>query len=208
MKQGDSLVVKAISPVTEKMLQQFSSSIMPYVNFYQNLNNSSLVFSNDLKLHKAKYDDYFPAINTLSAKFKDELNIDIRGLDTPVKDQVDQLFEFGSAKSLNFYKAMLQKNEVKKVNGFTLQTVQLARDFKSFYNDYYRLLLKNFDDNLSILEDAKKLQGSDATTITNLIARLNTLRKGTDKNDPGFEVKFKDNLELVLSKLSQIGLLD
>jgi hypothetical protein len=55
MKEGDVLTVKVSTPVSQKMLRQFTDSIMPYLNFYQNLNDISVQFQNDLKNHKVKY---------------------------------------------------------------------------------------------------------------------------------------------------------
>ncbi|MCG2612763.1 hypothetical protein LZZ85_00670 [Terrimonas sp. NA20] len=205
IKGGDSLAIKAVSPITQNMLKQFSSAIMPYIEFYQNLNNSSLLFSSDLNFHKAKYEDYYPSIKALASRYQNELGIDINGIIGSPKDVADKLFESNTAaKNAALYKVVLQKEEVKKLGDFTVQTAQLARDFKSFYNDYYRVLLKNFAENLTLLNDAKRLPGANSSTIDKLINQLALLRKGNDENDPGFEVKFKRNLEIILSKISQI----
>ncbi|WP_423735812.1 hypothetical protein [Chitinophaga caseinilytica] len=209
LKEGDTLPVKIDAPIRKEMLEQFSTSMMPYVNFYQQLNNQAQEFSGDLRFHKAKYDDYFPAINALVERFRSELSIDVHGNTRPVKDQADELFDMNNTnKNNNFYKVGLQRPEIRKVRDFTAQAVQLARDFKPFYNDYYRILLKNFDDNVTLLQDAKKLPGSDAGKIDNLVAQLRYLRKGDDKNDYGFEGKFKGGLEKVLSRIVQIGASD
>ncbi|MFC4231389.1 hypothetical protein ACFOW1_05775 [Parasediminibacterium paludis] len=205
LRRGDSLTVKVQTPVSQRMLKQFSDSIMPFLDFYQNLNNISLQFSNDLKNHKVSYIDYYPSIQSLKNRYYTELQIDISGNTSSYRVVLDNLFEQATQnRNAQFYTRINTKSDVQKLNDFSLQVLSLSKEFKQFYNEYYKILIKNFDDNLLMLNDAKKLSGSDTVQIDKVIEQLKVLRTGTDENQPGFELKFKKNLEKIVSRIIQI----
>ena len=200
MKQGDSLAVKVLNPVSQRMLKQFTDSIMPYIQFYQNLNDISLQFQNDLKNHKVRYSEYYTLISNLKNSYMNELNINISGSSTLIGEALDNLYEKTNLQKNNaFYSRVLTKKEIQRLNNFSSQAVSLAKDFKPFYDDYYKILIKHFDDNLDMLKSAKRLTGSDPDKIDELIKTLNNLRTGSDTNSPGFELKFKKNLEKIIA---------
>ncbi len=200
LKEGDSLAVRVQNPVSQKMLKQFTDSIMPYIIFYQELNDISVQFQNDLKNHKVKYSEYFPSISTVKNRYSNELNINISGSSNSISDTLDNLYgKATQIKNNSFYSRVLSKPALQKLNDFSSQSLSLAKDFKPFYDDYYKILIKHFDDNLLMLKSAKKLRGSDSEKIDELIKTLNTLRSGTDGNSPGFELKFKKNLEKIIA---------
>jgi hypothetical protein len=200
MKEGDVLTVKVSTPVSQKMLRQFTDSIMPYLNFYQNLNDISVQFQNDLKNHKVKYSEYFTLISNLKSRYLNELNINISGSSNLTSDALDNLYERSAqTKNNQFYSRVLSKKDIQKLNDFSSQAVSLAKDFKPFYDDYYKNLIKHFDDNLAMLKNAKKLSGSDSEKIDELTKTLIGLRTGRDADSPGFELKFKKNLEKIIA---------
>ncbi len=199
MKEGDSLAVKVLNPVSQTMLRQFTDSIMPYINFYQHLNDISLQFQNDLKNHKVKYADYYTLISNLKNGYQAELNINISGNSSSIGDALDELYQKSiRQKNATFYSTVLTNKKIQRLNDFSSQSISLAKDFKPFYDDYYRILIKHFDDNMIMLVKAKRLKGSDSEKIDELIDTLNKLRTGTDINSPGFELKFKKNLEKII----------
>lgn len=200
IKEGDSLAIKVMNPVSQTMLKQFTDSIMPYLHFYQKLNDISLQFDNDLKNHKVKYSEYYNLISNLKNSYANELNINISASSTSISDALDNLYEKSTSNRNNaFYTRVLTKREIQRLNDFSGQAVSLARDFRPFYDDYYRILIKHFDDNLAMLKNAKKLNGSNSDKIDELVKLLNVLRSGTDATSPGFETKFKKNLEKILA---------
>jgi hypothetical protein len=205
MKEGDNLAIKMFNPVSPQMLKNFADSIMPYIIFYQSLNDISIQFQNDLKNHKVKYSEYYPSISNLKSRYANELHINISGTSIAINDALDNLYE-RSAQTKNdaFYVKVISKPDIQKLNDFSSLAVSLAKDFKPFYDDYYRILIKHFDDNLAILKNAKKLSGSDSNKIDDLIKSLNNLRTGTDNNSPGFELKFKKNLEKIIGNAFDI----
>jgi hypothetical protein len=206
IKEGDSLAVKVINPISQRMLKQFADSIMPYINFYQQLNNISLQFENDLKDHRVKYNHYYPNISNLKSHYNDEVNINVSATPGPLDDALDVLYEKSvQIKNNSFYSRVINKQAVVKINKLSSQSVVLAQEFKPFYDDYYKILNKHFDDNVLMLEKAKQLKGSSSVEIDKLKEYLEGLKSSSDKTSPGFEVKFEKNLEKIISSISDIN---
>jgi hypothetical protein len=139
-------------------------------------------------------------ISNLKGRYLNELNINISGSSNLTSDALDNLYEKSAqTKNNQFYSRVLTKKDIQKLNDFSSQAVSLAKDFKPFYDDYYKNLIKHFDDNLAMLKNAKKLSGSDGDKIDELTKTLIGLRTGRDADSPGFELKFKKNLEKIIA---------
>jgi hypothetical protein len=204
-RELDSIAVKAINPITDKILEKFANKIQPYIHFYSNLEKINNTFEDDLLFHKLTYNDFIRDVKELILYIKSNISIDVATED--ITAAINTLFDYSSSNNKRFdFQAINFKPEIKKLKGLYLNVSELIKTFNKFYLEYKTIVNKNFDNNIKEFEAAKELPQKDIGKINGYISKINILRNGDlGNNEKGFNDQFKDKIQMLSNKITAIS---
>lgn len=202
-KKVDSLVVDVENPITAPIIKKINDQLLPYIEFYTELNKTNSVFENALYQHGIEYRDYIEEVNTLKEIIEKKIN-----LNESIGNKINDLFDISNSSSLEFqYKEKLNNENIKELVGNCVGIYDLVDRYKKFSNDFLLIQDDFYKNNIALLEKrAKKLPYKDEAKIAQLISDITQLKNGNPaENLTGFDVSNKMRLKSILAKVNIIN---
>ncbi len=197
------MVVDVTNPITAPIIKKISDQLLPYIDFYTELNKNNSMFENALYQHAVQYRDYMEEVNTLKENIEKSININ-----ESIGSKINDLFDISNSSSPDFdYKTKLNNETLKELVGNCISVFDLVDKYKKFANDYMIIQDDFYKNNLAILEKkAKRLPFKDENKINQLISDLSQLKNGNpSENITGFDVSNKMRLKSILAKVNIIN---
>jgi len=202
-KKADSLIVDVTSPITKDVLVKINTQLLPYIDFYTELNKINTAFENALYQHGIQYRDFVEEMNSLKENLEKRIN-----MNEPIGNQVNNLFDLANSSVQNFnYKEKNDNETVRELMSNSMNIYEMVDRFKKFANDFIVIQDDFYKNNISLLkEKAKKLPIKDDAKIEQLLVEMDHLRNGNaSENITGFDASYKLRMKSVLAKLSIIN---
>jgi hypothetical protein len=202
-KRNEPVEMEAINPVTKEMLTKIRAHLVPYIEFYTELDKANNKFQNALYQHVVQYKDYIETLYTIKQSI--EKHID---LNNSIADQVNKIFEYEKHAMPGFaFRDVLATDPVKSLKIDAYSVFDLVEQYKKFTNDFVLIQNDFYVSNINILEKkAPMLPVKDDSKISNLITDLNNTKNGNESEGIiGFDVSYKQRLNSVLSKIARMN---
>ncbi|MBC7889101.1 MAG: hypothetical protein H7Z13_14595 [Ferruginibacter sp.] len=202
-KKVDSLVVDVENPITGPIIKKINDQLLPYIDFYTELNKVNSNFENALYQHGVQYRDYVEEVNTLRETIEKKIN-----LNESIGNKINDLFDITNSSAVNFnYKEKLNNETIKELVGNCIGIYDLVDRYKKFSNDFLYIQDDFYKNNIALLEKkAKKLPFRDDAKIDQLVVDLNELKNGNAaQNITGFDVSNKMRMKSILTKVNFIN---
>lgn len=201
-KRGDT-EIETENPVNKDALTRIRAQLVPYIDFYSELDRINNKFQGALYQHIVQYKDYIESLYTVKQSI--EKTID---LNNSIADQVNKLFDYDKHTTAGFsYADKLQTETIQLLVVDAYSVFELVEQYKKFTNDFVMIQNDFFQSNLSLLEmKAMLLPVRDDTKIMNLINDLKQTKNGNEAEGVvGFDVSYKQRLNSILSKISKMN---
>lgn len=199
-KKADSLIIDVTSPITASVIKKINEQLLPYIDFYTELNKHNTIFENALYQHGVEYRAYIEEVAALKEGIEKKMN-----MNESIGNQINDLFDLSNSSRLDFnYKEKLNNETIKDLVGSCISIYDLVDRYKKFSNDFLIIQDDFYKSNIAMLQNkAKKLPYKDDAKIDQLITDLNYLKNGNQaENITGFDVSNKMRLKSILAKVS------
>ncbi len=203
LKKSDDMIIEGSNPINKETLQKITKSLMPYIDFYNELNELNRRFENTLYQHTIQYKDFIEALAILKQDI--EKSVDFKN---SLGEQINAMFEYNKSALADFnFKAKNESAEVKSLTINIYTMLELVDTYKKFTNDFIQIQSDYFTGNISILEKkAKILPVKDDIKIDKMLNELNQLKNGNPgEGIIGFDVAYKERLSIILTKLNKVN---
>lgn len=204
MKSKNEMTIESENPISKEVLGKIKSQLLPYIDFYSELDKINTKFQNALYQHLVQYKDY---IENLYAVKQDIENL---GIDFKVvlADQVNTIFDYNKMSTSDFDFISKNKDEkIKKLKLNAYSVFDLVDQYKKYSNDF--VLIQN-DFYLSYIQVLEKkvvwLPIKDDAKIMQLSQDLNNTKNGNESEGiVGFDVAYKQRLSSIIAKLAKMN---
>ncbi len=203
LKKSDDMIIEGSNPINKEILQKITKSLLPYIDFYNELNELNRRFENTLYQHTIQYKDFIEALAILKQDI--EKSVDFKN---SLGEQINAMFEYNKSALTDFnFKAKNESAEVKSLTINIYTMLELVDTYKKFTNDFIQIQSDYFTGNISILEKkAKILPVKDDIKIDKMLNELNQLKNGNPgEGIIGFDVAYKERLSIILTKLNKVN---
>ena len=198
-RKADSIVMDITNPITAPIIKKMNEQLIPYIDFYTELNRTNSVFENALYQHGVQYRDYVEEVKNLKETIEKKVN-----LNESIGNQINDIFNISNSSMPDFnYKVKLNNDTIKELVGNCISIYDLVDRYKKFSNDFLTIQDDFYKNNIAILANkAKKLPYKDDGKIDQLITDMNYLKNGNPaENITGFDVSNKMRLKSILAKV-------
>lgn len=202
-RKVDSVIVDVENPITAPIIKKINEQLLPYIDFYTELNKINATFENALYQHGIEYRDYIEEVNALKETIEKRVDFN-----ESIGNKINDLFDISNSSALEFnYKAKLNNEVIRELVGNCVGIYDLVDRYKKFSNDFLSIQDDFYKNNIALLQKkAKKLPYKDDTKIDQLISDLNQLKNGNPaENITGFDVSNKMRLKSILAKVNIIN---
>ena len=198
-KKADSLIIDVTNPITAPIIKKMNEQLIPYIDFYTDLNKTNMVFENALYQHGVEYRDFVEEVKNLKEIIEKKVN-----LNESIGNQINDIFDISNSSTPDFnYKVKLNNDTIKELVGNCISIFDLVDRFKKFSNDFLVIQDDFYKNNIALLSNkAKKLPYKDDGKIDQLLTDMNYLKNGNPgENISGFDVSNKMRLKSILAKV-------
>ena len=202
-KKADSLIIEVENPITAPIIQKINEQLLPYIEFYTDLNKINSNFEYALYQHGVEYRDYVDEVKTLKETIEKNIN-----LNESIGNRINELFDITNSSAINFnYKEKLNSEIIKELISNCIGIYDLVDRYKKFSNDFLYIQDDFYKNNIALLEKkAKKLPYKDDAKIDDLVKDIRELKNGNAaENITGFDVSNKMRLKSILTKVNYVN---
>ena len=202
-KKADSLIIEVENPITAPIIQKINEQLLPYIEFYTDLNKINSNFEYALYQHVVEYRDYVDEVKTLKETIEKNIN-----LNESIGNKINELFDITNSSAINFnYKEKLNSEIIKELISNCIGIYDLVDRYKKFSNDFLYIQDDFYKNNIALLEKkAKKLPYKDDAKIDDLVKDIKELKNGNAaENITGFDVSNKMRLKSILTKVNYVN---
>ena len=202
-KKADSLIIEVENPITAPIIQKINEQLLPYIEFYTDLNKINSNFEYALYQHGVEYRDYVDEVKTLKETIEKNIN-----LNESIGNRINELFDITNSSAINFnYKEKLNSEIIKELISNCIGIYDLVDRYKKFSNDFLYIQDDFYKNNIALLEKkAKKLPYKDDAKIDDLVKDIKELKNGNAaENITGFDVSNKMRLKSILTKVNYVN---
>ena len=196
--------VETVNPIGKDILAKIRNQLVPYIEFYSELDKINSKFQNALYAHVVQYKDY---IENLYAVKQD---IESAGIDFKVvlADQLNTIFEYNKMGAADFDFITKNKDEkIKKLKINAYSVFDLVDQYKKFTNDFVSIQNDFYQSYIQVLSGKVLfLPIKDDSKVSQLVADLNNTKNGNESEGIiGFDVTYKTRLVSVIAKLAKMN---
>lgn len=202
-RKADSVIIDVENPITAPIIQKINDQLLPYIDFYTELNKINSNFENALYQHGVQYRDYVEEVKLLKETIEKNIN-----LNESIGNRINILFDISNSSALAFnYKEKLNNDLIKELTANCIGIYDLVDRYKKFSTDFLYIQDDFYKSNIALLEKkAKKLPYKDDNKIDGLVKDIKELKEGNPaENITGFDVSNKMRLKSILAKVNYIN---
>jgi len=204
MERKNEFSVESSNPIGKDILDKIRNQLVPYIEFYSELDRVNMKFQNAIYQHVVQHKDYIE--NLYSVK----LEIESSGIDfkAVLGDQLNKIFEYDKMSSANF--DFISKNKDEKIKKLTINSYSvfdLVDEYKKFSNDFVLIQNDFYQSYIQVLEKSvMRLPIKDDSKISQLVQDLNSTKNGNEAEGiVGFDVAYKQRLSSIISKVGKMN---
>lgn len=204
MERKNEITVESVNPISKDILAKIKNQLVPYIEFYSELDKINTRFQNALYQHTVQYKDYIENLYSLKQDIENS-GIDFK---TMLAEQLNKIFEYEKTSLKDFdFNAKNKDETIRKLLINSYSVFDLVEQYKKFSNDFISIQNDFYLSYIQVLE--KKviwLPIKDDSKIYQLAQDLNITRNGNESEGIiGFDVAYKQRLNNIISKLAKMN---
>ena len=203
-EKKNETTIESVNPIGKDVLGKIKNQLVPYIEFYSELDKINSKFQNALYQHIVQYKDYIENLYSIKQ------DIENSGIDFKVilADQLNNIFEYNKMSLADFDFISKNRDEkIKKLKINAYSVFDLVDQYKKFSNDFVLIQNDFFQSYIQVLE--KKVMWlpiKDDTKISQLVQDLNNTKNGNETEGiMGFDVAYKQRLSSIIGKLGKMN---
>ena len=202
-KKNDNSI-ETVNPIGKDILGKIKNQLLPYIEFYSELDKINSKFQNALYQHQVQYKDYIENLYSLKQDIENS-SIDFKVV---LADQLNTIFEYNKMSSADFDFIAKNKDEkIKKLKLNAYSVFDLVDVYKKFSNDFVLIQNDFYQSYIQVLEKKVMwLPVKDDSKVTQLVQDLNNTKNGNETEGiVGFDVTYKQRLGSIIAKLAKMN---
>ncbi len=204
MEKKSELTVETVNPIGKDILAKIRNQLVPYIEFYSELDKINSKFQSALYQHVVQYKDYIENLYSLKQE------IESSGIDFKVVlgDQINKIFEYEKMASGDFdFKIKNKDEKIKKLTINSYSVFDLVEQYKKFSNDFVLIQSDFYLSYIQVLEKKVSLLPiKDDAKIAQLMQDLNNTKNGNEAEGiVGFDVAYKQRISSIIAKLAKMN---
>ncbi|GEM_PF-2393150 len=204
MEKKGEMSIESVNPVGKEVLGKIKNVLVPYIEFYSELDKVNNRFQNAIYQHGVQHKDYIENLYALKQEIENS------GIDFKVvlAAQVNKLFDYDKMGNKDFdFKIKNTDETIKKLIINAYSVFDLVVQFKKYTNDFVLIQNDFYQSYIQILEKKVMwLPVKDDSKIQMLLTDLNNTKSGNEAEGiVGFDVAYKQRLNNVILKLAKMN---